>query len=180
MFLAGGIGNVFAQDKKFPIRSIELIVATPPGGGNDISARLLAEVMSPSLGQKIIIVNKPGASQTLGINETVRGKTGWSYDPHSIQRPPEMDIVLMGFFGLIGYLLRKFGFDLPILIMGVVLGDRIETACRRALSISQGDLLVFFQSSFSKIFIIAALAIVVLQLTAWLMGFRIRETESKT
>ena len=91
-----------------------------------------------------------------------------------------MDIVLMGFFGLIGYLLRKFGFDLPILIMGVVLGDRIETACRRALSISQGDLLVFFQSSFSKIFIIAALAIVVLQLTAWLMGFRIRETESKT
>lgn len=80
LFIAGGMTNVFSQDRKFPTRSIELIVATPPGGGNDITSRLLAEVMLPSLGQKIIIVNKPGASQTLGTNETVRAKP----DGHTI------------------------------------------------------------------------------------------------
>ncbi len=79
-FLVAGMNSALAQDKKFPTRSIELIVATPPGGGNDISARLLAEVMSPALGQKIVIVNKPGASQTLGTNETVRAKP----DGHTI------------------------------------------------------------------------------------------------
>ncbi len=79
-FIAGGWGEVFAQEKKFPTRSIELIVATPPGGGNDISARLLSEVMSPALGQKIVISNKPGASQTLGTNETTKAKA----DGHTI------------------------------------------------------------------------------------------------
>jgi tripartite-type tricarboxylate transporter receptor subunit TctC len=78
-FVAGGWGEVFAQEK-FPTRSIELIVATPPGGGNDISARLLSEVMSPALGQKIVISNKPGASQTVGTNETTKAKA----DGHTI------------------------------------------------------------------------------------------------
>jgi putative tricarboxylic transport membrane protein len=91
-----------------------------------------------------------------------------------------IDIVLMVVFGLVGYLLRKFHFDLPMLVMGVVLGDRIEMAFRRAMSISQGDLLIFFKSSFSKVFIIAALVIIILQLTAWLLGFRVRQAEDKS
>lgn len=83
-----------------------------------------------------------------------------------------VDILTMAIFGVIGYLLRKFKFDLPILVMGVVLGDRIEMSFRRAMSISEGQLSVFFQSSFSKVFIIIAGVVVVLQLFAWAMGFR--------
>ncbi len=83
-----------------------------------------------------------------------------------------VDIVTMAIFGVIGYLLRKFKFDLPILVMGFVLGDRIEMSFRRAMSISEGELSVFFKSSFSKVFIIAATVVIVLQLFAWVLGSR--------
>jgi putative tricarboxylic transport membrane protein len=85
----------------------------------------------------------------------------------------------MGIFGVIGYLLRKFRFDLSILVMGFVLGDRIEMSFRRALSISDGELSIFFKSSFSKVFFISAVVIVVLQLAAWLLGFRVKPDDKK-
>jgi putative tricarboxylic transport membrane protein len=83
-----------------------------------------------------------------------------------------VDILVMAIFGVIGYLLRKFQFDLAILVMGVVLGDRIEMAFRRAMSISEGDLSIFFKSSYSKFFVFSAIAVVVLQLGAWLIQVR--------
>jgi putative tricarboxylic transport membrane protein len=87
-----------------------------------------------------------------------------------------VDIVLMALFGVVGYVLRKFEFDLAILVMGVVLGDRIEMSFRRAMSISEGDLAIFFKSGFSKLFIIAAGGVVLLQLGSWLLGLRARQT----
>jgi putative tricarboxylic transport membrane protein len=83
------------------------------------------------------------------------------------------DIAIMGIFGAVGYVLRKFRFDLTTLIMGIVLGDRIELSLRRALTTSGGDVLIFVKSSFSKVFLAAALLIVVLQVAAWLLGFRL-------
>lgn len=85
-----------------------------------------------------------------------------------------IDIAMMGIFGIIGYLLRKFRFDVSPLILAVVLGDRIEMSLRRALTISEGSLWIFFKSSFSKIFLSALLLILVIQAIAWLFGFRIR------
>lgn len=90
-----------------------------------------------------------------------------------------LDVAMMGIFGVIGYLLRKFRFDLSILVMGFVLGDRIEMSFRRALSISDGELSIFFKSSFSKVFFISALVIVILQLAAWLLGFRVKPDDKK-
>lgn len=72
--MAGRSEEGFAQDAKFPSRTIQLNVATVPGGGNDITSRLIADVVSPILGQKLLIFNKPGASQTLGANETAKSK----------------------------------------------------------------------------------------------------------
>jgi putative tricarboxylic transport membrane protein len=86
-----------------------------------------------------------------------------------------VDIALIGVFGLIGYVLRKFKFDLAPLIMAVVLGDKIEMSFRRALTISEGSWGIFVQSSFSALFLGAAALIVGLQLVAWLFGFRVRE-----
>ena len=41
---------------------------TPPGGGTDITGRKLAEQAEMILGQKIVVVNKPGASGSLGLS----------------------------------------------------------------------------------------------------------------
>ena len=62
-----------AQDK-FPSRPIEIIVPTPPGGGTDIAVRLLAELAEPALGQKVVIVNKPGGSGLIGMAQIVQAK----------------------------------------------------------------------------------------------------------
>jgi putative tricarboxylic transport membrane protein len=85
-----------------------------------------------------------------------------------------VDIALVAIFGVVGYLLRKFRFDLAPLILAVVLGDRIELSFRRALTISEGSFWIFLKSSVSQVFLIAAILILVLQTIAWLFGFRVR------
>jgi len=62
-----------AQDK-FPSRPIEVIMPVPPGGGTDIAIRALIEQLEPALGQKIVPVNKPGASGAVGMGAMVQSK----------------------------------------------------------------------------------------------------------
>jgi len=89
-----------------------------------------------------------------------------------------VDIALVAVFGMIGYLLRKFKFDLSPLILAVVLGDRLELAFRRALTISEGSLWIFVKSSFSQIFVAALVIIIALQAAAWALGFRFRPKDA--
>lgn len=49
-----------AGQEKFPARPIEVIVPAPPGGGTDITMRMLATAAEPILGQKVVILNKGG------------------------------------------------------------------------------------------------------------------------
>jgi len=55
-----------AQD--YPTRTIRIVVAFPPGGPTDFVARLMADKMKASLGQNIIIENKPGANAAIGAD----------------------------------------------------------------------------------------------------------------
>lgn len=55
-----------AQADDFPTRPIHIVVAFPPGGPTDFVGRLVADKMKATLGQSVIIDNKPGASGTLG------------------------------------------------------------------------------------------------------------------
>ena len=58
----------------------------------------------------------------------------------------EFDLVLMLIFGVVGFIMRKTGFPLAPLILGLVLGNLIEVNFRRALTYSYGDYSTFYSS----------------------------------
>lgn len=51
-----------AQTAKYPDKSIKIVVGFSAGGGTDVVARVLAQKMSESLGQTVVVENRPGAS----------------------------------------------------------------------------------------------------------------------
>jgi len=57
----------FAQ-AKFPTRPVNLWVGLPPGGSADVLARALAEGAEKALGQKIVVVSKPGGGGTVATS----------------------------------------------------------------------------------------------------------------
>jgi putative tricarboxylic transport membrane protein len=59
------------------------------------------------------------------------------------------DLMLMAGFGVAGYLLRKQGVPMAPLILGFVLGDLMEQNLRRALSITNGEADILFESPIS-------------------------------
>jgi tripartite-type tricarboxylate transporter receptor subunit TctC len=61
-----GVGGAPALAQDWPARPIRIIVAYPPGGSTDMMARLIAQKLAPSLGQAVVIENKPGAAGQIG------------------------------------------------------------------------------------------------------------------
>ena len=59
-----GIPTSYAQS--YPNRPIKLIAPFPPGGTSDVLGRLIAQKLSESLGQPVIVENRPGASGNIG------------------------------------------------------------------------------------------------------------------
>ncbi len=55
------------------------------------------------------------------------------------------DVVMMLIFGVVGYLLRKFRYDAPPLVLALVLGGELEASLRQSLMMSQGDFSIFVQ-----------------------------------
>jgi tripartite-type tricarboxylate transporter receptor subunit TctC len=62
----------FALADDYPSRPITLIVPQAPGGGNDTIARIVAQKMTQSLGQQVIVDNRPGAGGTLGTRQLAK------------------------------------------------------------------------------------------------------------
>jgi tripartite-type tricarboxylate transporter receptor subunit TctC len=56
----------------YPVKPIHLISSYSPGGGNDISARVMAEALSQRLGQPVIVENRAGASGLIGSDYVVK------------------------------------------------------------------------------------------------------------
>ncbi|MDH5540356.1 MAG: tripartite tricarboxylate transporter substrate-binding protein, partial [Rhizobacter sp.] len=46
----------------FPNRPLKIVVATPAGGASDTAARLLAQSLAVSLGQQVLVENRPGGN----------------------------------------------------------------------------------------------------------------------
>jgi len=51
---------------------VRIVVTFPPGGSSDIMARVYAEAMSPRLGQRVVVDNRPGAGGTLAAAHVAR------------------------------------------------------------------------------------------------------------
>ncbi|MFA5912199.1 MAG: tripartite tricarboxylate transporter substrate binding protein [Burkholderiales bacterium] len=64
LFLFAAAGIATAQD--FPNKTVRIIVPYPPGGSAEAQARLLAQKLSETWGQPVIVESKPGAGTTIG------------------------------------------------------------------------------------------------------------------
>jgi tripartite-type tricarboxylate transporter receptor subunit TctC len=76
--LAATVGGEAAAQSSYPDRAITLVVPFAPGGSTSIVARAISDKMSETLGQKIIIDNRPGAGGTIGT-KAVAGATPDGY-----------------------------------------------------------------------------------------------------
>jgi tripartite-type tricarboxylate transporter receptor subunit TctC len=61
-----------AQAPNWPSGPVRLVVGFPPGGGNDLLARIVAEHMSTTFGQPFIVENRPGGSGVIAIDAVKR------------------------------------------------------------------------------------------------------------
>ena len=56
----------------FPAKPIRMVVAYAPGGGNDVTARLLAARLTETLGVNVLVENRPGATGIVGTEYVAR------------------------------------------------------------------------------------------------------------
>lgn len=68
--------HAMAQAAAWPTRAVNLVVGYPPGGLTDAGARFIGNGMGKSLGQPVIVDNKPGASGNVAANEVLRTPGG--------------------------------------------------------------------------------------------------------
>lgn len=92
--VAVSLASSFAAAQEFPSRPIRLLVGFPPGGSTDVLARALAQEGRRSLGQEIVVVNRPGASGVIAANEVAAANA----DGHTIGVSPSTAFTLAHLF----------------------------------------------------------------------------------
>jgi tripartite-type tricarboxylate transporter receptor subunit TctC len=89
-------GAALAQGAAWPSKPLRIMVGASAGGGTDIIARMLAEKLSVSLGQQVVVENRPGASNTIAADLTAKAapdghtllaatNTGQAIAPHLLK-----------------------------------------------------------------------------------------------
>jgi len=96
---AGLLPSARAQDRDYPNKPVTIVVPFTAGGATDLSARLMAQLLTQELGQSFVVLNKAGASGMIGMGAVASaakdGYTlGWggnspmSVAPYLIRNPP--------------------------------------------------------------------------------------------
>lgn len=67
-------GAATAHAQSWPTKPVSLVVPFPPGGTTDVLARALGERLSKTLGQPVVVENRPGAGATLGADLVAKAR----------------------------------------------------------------------------------------------------------
>jgi tripartite-type tricarboxylate transporter receptor subunit TctC len=71
---AGLVGLSGIADAAYPDQTVKLVVGFPPGGGGDLYGRAIAMALTKTLGQTVIVDNRPGAGGDIGAEFVSRAK----------------------------------------------------------------------------------------------------------
>jgi len=93
--------NVYAQP--YPSKPIRLVVPYTPGAGTDTIARILAQKVGESLGQQIVIDNRPGAGGTIGTEIVAKAPP----DGYTLLFAPTSHAINPGIYPKLGYDTQK-------------------------------------------------------------------------
>ena len=100
-----------ARAQSFPSKQLRLVVSTPPGGGMDIVARVLAQELTRSANLSVMVDNKPGGAGAVATREMLRS-------------PPDGHTVLLANVGILAvnpYAMKDAGYNPPVDIAPVCL-----------------------------------------------------------
>jgi tripartite-type tricarboxylate transporter receptor subunit TctC len=79
LFLIMSLPATAAADGDYPSRPVRIIVGFGPGSAADLTARVVAQRLSRTMGQQFIVENKPGGGSTVAADQVVRGaKDGYT------------------------------------------------------------------------------------------------------
>lgn len=81
-----------------------------------------------------------------------------------------MDVYIMIFFGILGYLMKKYGYEPAPLVLAFVLGPMFENAFRQSLIISGSNPMIFLSHPISAVFVLVSLFFLISPLILRLLG----------
>ena len=91
---------VMAAAQAYPDKPIRMIVPYPPGGSIDILGRIIAQKLTDSLGQNVIVENRPGAAGTIGSQAVAKSPA----DGYTILMTASVHVISP-------YILKQVGYD---------------------------------------------------------------------
>ena len=77
------------------------------------------------------------------------------------------DVGVMVAFGVIGYIMRKAGFESPPLVLAFILGPRMEQSLRQSLLLSQGSVAIFFERPIALGCLILAAVLIIISFSRY-------------
>jgi len=72
--LAPALGAGTAAAETWPAHPVRIVVPFAPGGGTDTAARILAERLTPALGQTVVVENRPGGNSVIATQTVARAQ----------------------------------------------------------------------------------------------------------